>query len=77
MIPGLGRSPEEGNGSSLQYSCLGNQWTEELGGLQSMGSQRVLHDLVTKQQQASPLHKLYLFLQVIQFLLSLSGWTVK
>ena len=24
---------------------------EELGGLQSMGSQRVRHDLVTKQQQ--------------------------
>ena len=25
-------------------------WTEEPGGLQSMGSQRVEHDLVTKQQ---------------------------
>ena len=24
-------------------------WTEELGGLQSMESQRVRHDLVTKQ----------------------------
>ena len=24
LIPGLGRSPEEGNGSALQYSCLGN-----------------------------------------------------
>ena len=23
-IPGLGRSPEGGNGSPLQYSCLGN-----------------------------------------------------
>ena len=23
LIPGLGRSPEEGNGSLLQYSCLG------------------------------------------------------
>ena len=23
-IPGLGRSPEEGKGDSLQYSCLGN-----------------------------------------------------
>ena len=22
-IPGLGRSPEEGNGNPLQYSCLG------------------------------------------------------
>ena len=26
-------------------------WTEECGGLQSMGSQGVGHDLVTKQQQ--------------------------
>ena len=24
LIPGLGRSPREGNGNSLQYSCLGN-----------------------------------------------------
>ena len=24
LIPGLGRSPGEGNGKSLQYSCLGN-----------------------------------------------------
>ena len=23
-IPGLGRSPGEGNGNALQYSCLGN-----------------------------------------------------
>ena len=23
-VPGLGRSPEEGNGNPLQYSCLGN-----------------------------------------------------
>ena len=24
-IPGLGRSPGEGNGNTLQYSCLGNR----------------------------------------------------
>ena len=24
FIPGLGRSPGEGNGNPLQYSCLGN-----------------------------------------------------
>ena len=24
LLPGLGRSPGEGNGHSLQYSCLGN-----------------------------------------------------
>ena len=40
-IPGSGRSPGVGNGNPLQYSCLKIPWTEELGGLQSMGSQRV------------------------------------
>ena len=29
-------------------------WTEEPGGLLSMGLQKVRHDLVTKQQQQSP-----------------------
>ena len=29
QIPGLGRSPGEGNGTPLQYSCLGNPMTEE------------------------------------------------
>ena len=41
MIPGLERSPGEGNGTPLHFSCLDNPWTEEPGGLQSMGSQRV------------------------------------
>ena len=41
-IPGSGRSPGEGNGNPLQYCCLGIPWTEEPGGLQSMGSQRVM-----------------------------------
>ena len=31
QIPGLGRSPGEGNGNLLQYSCLENPWTEEPG----------------------------------------------
>ena len=45
LIPGSGRFPGGGNGNPLQYSCLENpQWTEEPGGLQSMGSQRVGHD---------------------------------
>ena len=43
-IPGLERSPGEGNGYPLQYSCLENPWTEELGRLQFMGSQRVGHN---------------------------------
>ena len=31
-IPGSGRSPGEGNGNPLQYSCLGNLMDEEPGG---------------------------------------------
>jgi len=37
LIPGSGRSPREGNNTSLQYSCLEIPWTEEPGRLQSMG----------------------------------------
>ena len=44
LIPGLGRSSGEGNGYLLQYSCLGNAWTEEPGGLQSMGLQTAGHN---------------------------------
>ena len=38
-----GRHPGGGNGNPLQYSCLGNPWTEKPGGLQSMGLQRIGH----------------------------------
>ena len=44
LIPGLGRSPEGGNGKPLPYSCLSISWTEESGGLQSTGLQRVGQD---------------------------------
>ena len=37
LILRSGRSPGEADGNPLQYSCLGNPWTEEPGGLQSMG----------------------------------------
>ena len=41
LIPGLGRSPGEGNESPLQYSCLRNPMDrEEPGELQSMGLQK-------------------------------------
>jgi len=43
-IPALGRSSGGGRGNPLQYSCLRISWTEEAGGLQSIGSQRVVHD---------------------------------
>ena len=37
LIPGSGRSPGEGNGSPLQYSCLGNPMDRGANGLQSVG----------------------------------------
>ena len=44
-ISGLGRSPGEGNGNPLQYSCLENSIDRgEPDRVQSMGSQRVGHD---------------------------------
>ena len=45
LIPGLGRSHGVGNGNPLQVFLPGESpWTEEPGGLQSTGSQRVRHD---------------------------------
>ena len=39
-IPGLERSPEEGNGNPLQYSSREAPGTEKPGDLQSMGSKK-------------------------------------
>ena len=48
-IPGLGRSPEMGNGTPLQYSCLEysmgrGAWQAIVHRPQFMGPQRVRHD---------------------------------
>ena len=61
-IPGSGRSPGEGNGNLLQYSCLEIPCTEKPGGLQSMESQRVGNDLATKLSN-------YIYIQVYVFIL--------
>ena len=49
----LSSSPRLGgwHGNPLQYSCLENPHGQESGGLQSIVSQRVGHDLTTKEQQ--------------------------
>ena len=39
-IHGLGRSPGEGNGNPLQYSCLENSMDREAWQATSMGSQK-------------------------------------
>ena len=49
--PGSGRSPGEGNGNLLQYSCLGNPMDRRAWRATVHGSQTVEHDLVTKKQQ--------------------------
>ena len=54
LIPGSRRSPGEGNGSPLQYSCLENLHGQmSLVGYSPWGHKRVRHDLVIKQQQQS------------------------
>ena len=47
LIPGSGRSPGEGNGTRSSTLAWKIPRTEEPGGLQSMGSQRVGQDWVT------------------------------
>ena len=43
-IPASERSPGEGNGNLLQYSCLENSMGRRAWKLQSIGSQRVRHN---------------------------------
>ena len=46
-IPGLGRSPEEGNGNPLQCSCLENSMDRRAWQGTVHGVARVGHDLIT------------------------------
>ena len=50
QVQSLGQEdpPGEGNGNLLQHSCLEDLMDREACGLQSTGSQRVTHNLVTK-----------------------------
>ena len=47
LIPGLGRSPGEGNGNPPQYSCLENPTDRQAWWATALGSQRVKHELAT------------------------------
>ena len=46
-IPGSGRSPREGNGNHSNILAWEIPWMQEHGGLQSTGSQRVVHNWAT------------------------------
>ena len=47
-IPGLGKSPGEGNGNSLQFSCLENPMDRGIWQATVDRVARVGHDLATK-----------------------------
>ena len=47
-IPGSGRSPGEGNGNALQYSCLKNHMDREAWQATVHGVTRIGHDLAKK-----------------------------
>ena len=61
LILGLGKSPGEGNGNPLQYSCLENPMARGSWWATVHGLQRVGHDLANKQQQQKLLVKLDMF----------------
>ena len=48
LIPGLGRSPGEGNGNPLRYSCLENSMARRAWWATVDGAARVGHNLATK-----------------------------
>ena len=50
LIPGSGRSPGEGNGNPLQYSCLKDPLDRDAWWATVPGISRVGHNLTTKQQ---------------------------
>ena len=43
-IPGSGRTPGEGNGNPLQYSCLENPMDRGAWWAKPIGAQRIRHD---------------------------------
>ena len=67
-IPGLGRSPGEGNGSPLQYSCLensmdGGTWLATVHGVTK--SRTRLSDFAPSESSGSLNSPLLMFLQVL------------
>ena len=54
-VSGSGKSPAEGYGKTYSsFLAWRIPWAEELGGLQSKGSQRVGHNQATKHEHTHP-----------------------
>ena len=53
-VPGLGRSPGDGNGNPLQYSCLENSMDRGAWQATVHGVTRVGHNLATKPNHLCP-----------------------
>ena len=62
-IPGSGRSPAGGMATHSSILAWKIPWAEEPGGLQSTGSQRVGHDLATKQTQVAQWQRTHMSMQ--------------
>ena len=78
-IPGLGRSPGEGNGKPFQYSYLEKPMDRGAWQASLWGCKRVKHDLATKQQHwkfISQWSSLYLKILCISGIKSGSGGNV-
>ena len=58
-IPGLGRSPGEGNGNSLQYSCLGNHIDRGAWWV-------TIHGVTKESDTTDQLNNNYLFCRLLQ-----------
>ena len=54
LIPGPGRSPGEGNGNPLQYSCLGNPTDR---GTWRATVYRITKELATTKQLGAHIHR--------------------
>ena len=63
-ISGSGRSPGEGNGNPLQYSCLKNSADRRAWWVKSVGSQRVGPDFTTEYTRLL-IYRLYWFRVVL------------
>ena len=67
-IPGLGRSPGEGNGNPLQYFCLENPMDRGTWWSTLHGATRVRHDIATKPSSIYFTHdSVYISMLLSQF----------